>query len=116
VEAMRSSQDASQLPLGHADRVRFLAAAVQDTRDESLPAEPSGRGGAVLRSLIDLQTNPFVSHGAPVYPEPCGRPVLGSDRQERADGRMGRLVALNDSRPDRSSTFHGSTRLVEPLS
>jgi hypothetical protein len=62
VQAARAGQDAAQLPLGDADRMRRVPASVQDTRDQTLPAQPTGRGGTARLALADFQLDSFSGH------------------------------------------------------
>jgi len=57
-------EDAPQLALGDADRVRLLAPAVEHARDQPLLAQTARFGGAAAFALRHLQLHSFSGHSA----------------------------------------------------
>ena len=53
---------APELTLGHAERVRRLAASVENARDEPLGPEPACVGGAAPFARLDLELDSFAGH------------------------------------------------------
>ena len=62
VQAALAGEHAPQLALGDADRMRLLAAAVEDAGDESFAAQAARVGGAAALALFHLQLDPFARH------------------------------------------------------
>jgi hypothetical protein len=62
VKAALAGEHPPQLTLGYADRMRLLAAAVEDARDESLAAEAPRIGRAARLALLHLQLDSFACH------------------------------------------------------
>ncbi len=62
VQTAGAREDATQIALGDADRVRSLAVAVEDAWDEALLAQASGVGGAASFALPYFQLDPFAGH------------------------------------------------------
>jgi hypothetical protein len=66
VEPSGTGQRAAKLALTDADRVRVLAAPVEDARDQTLAAQAPRRGGAAQLALLYLDLDSFTGHGAGV--------------------------------------------------
>jgi len=62
VQARVAREHAPQLALRDRDRVRFLAAPVEDARDQPLLAQTARFGGAATFALRYLQLHPFAGH------------------------------------------------------
>src|SRR6266511_3399701 len=61
-----AGEHAPKLALVHAERVRRLAAPVEDTGDEALLPQAPGIGGAARLTLLNLESNPLTGHGGRV--------------------------------------------------
>src|SRR4029450_2656569 len=63
VETVRTAEGGAKRALGHGERMGLLAAPVEDTRNQSLPAQATGLTGSPRVSLLDFQAYAFPSHG-----------------------------------------------------
>ncbi len=66
VQPAGAGQRLAQLALADGEGMRFLPAAVENSRDHPLPAEPPRGGRADLLALLDLDLDSFTCHGAAV--------------------------------------------------
>jgi hypothetical protein len=55
-------QHAAQLALVNGDRMRLVASAVEDARDQPVLAQAPRLAGAPLLALLHLETNSFSGH------------------------------------------------------
>jgi hypothetical protein len=62
VKTLSAGQHPAQLALGHADRVRLLAAPVEDARNQPLLAQAARLGGAAALALLYLQLHSLAGH------------------------------------------------------
>ena len=79
VRPMLTGEDASELALGDAERVRLAAVSVEDARNEPLRAQASRLRAPPRLTLLDLELDSLSRHsGGPVYRNPCTAPEAGT--------------------------------------
>ena len=62
VQAAVTGEHPAQLPLGHGERMRRLAATVQNAWDQALPAQTARVGRTAPFALLDFQLDSLTSH------------------------------------------------------
>jgi hypothetical protein len=111
VKPALSRQDAAELALGDADRVRLLAAAVEDAGDEALTAQAPSVGRATVLALLHLQLDSFAGHfGGPWYLAFSGAALTAGARTSR---NAGDYFLMCRSIPSRTSGQRKIAKIAE---
>src|SRR5581483_190790 len=118
VTSVRPGEYASQRPLRHRDRVRLLAAPVQDAGNETRAAQPRARPRSGAFALLHLQPDPLSCHGGRLYPQARGgRPRAVSQKScvsppkiAETESSANTFMIVSASRPEIGSTVMLSGR------